>query len=176
MKKIILILTVAALTFVSCKKETIEPTPVVEPTPTVTSYSIEFLAGDYSGTHYTDIVIKVNGDSIGVLSSATTTMTTGDAADYWDNNGELPVAGALSFNAELNTSYNIEAYTLSGNLIGSTGSKPFILVYDSDFGNRPWLTDDGYIPNDNSSVGADGNDCSFIGADKTLLLIFEIDG
>lgn len=172
MKKIILILTVAALTFVSCKKETIEPTPV---------YSIEFLAGYYPNTaNYTDIVIKVNGDSIGVLTTHTTTLNAEDVAKYYELNKEFPIMQTLVFEAYLDSLYNIEAYTLSGELIGSTGEKLFKLVPDNDFdGDKPWLTDDvytaDYTANVSSQVGANGNDCTFLGIDKTLLLIFEIE-
>jgi hypothetical protein len=179
MKKYNLILAVTFLALASCEKETIEPTPVVEPTPTVTAseYSIEFLAGDYYyGIHYTDIVIKVNGDSIGVLSSATTDMDVADVVEYYELNGEFPNTGALSFSANLGTDYNIEAFTLLGDLIGSTGSLTLKLLDDADFGGqKPSLGNWGdWNENPSSPVGDNGSDCRFIGINKTLLLIFEI--
>jgi hypothetical protein len=175
MKKYILILVAAFLTLASCKKEAIEPTP--EPQPVAaTQYTIKFLAGDYSIVHYTDIVIKVNGDSIGVLSSTTTNMDIVGVAEYYDVNGEFPNTGALSFSANLGTLYNIEAFTLFGDPIGSTGSLTLKLVPDADFGGqKPSLGDwNGWTESPLSPVGSNGNDCNFIGINKTLLLIFEI--
>lgn len=179
MKKSILLLAIGMLALTSCKKETLEP---VAPEPTATTpigsdYSIEFLAGDYTSSHYTDITIKVNGDDIGTLSSSTTTMTAEDVSNYYNANGQFPNSGALTFSADLNSYYNIEAFTSSGDLIGSTGSKELILVPDNDFGgDKPWLTDDVYTGSGSSPVGVNGNDCSFVGINNTLLLIFEIDG
>lgn len=172
-KSILLSIGVLSLIFASCKKDVVEPTPTVV---TQSNYSIHFLAGSYDATHYTDVVIKINGDSIGVLSSHTTTLSIEDIADYYETNGEFPFFPPLEFSAQLGLSYNIEAFTSSGELIGSTGSKPLILVDDNDFGgDKPWLTDDSYNGSPNSPVGVDGNDCHFFGVDETLLLVFELE-
>lgn len=173
MKNVILLFALG-LVFIGCKKE--NPEPTAQPAPVATSnYTIQFFAGDYGPTHYTDVVIRVNGDSIGVLTSHTTTLNAEGVSNFYDANGEFP-PGALSFDVDLNSSYNIEAYTLSGQLIGSTGMKQLILVPDNDFGgNKPWLTDDVWNGNASSPVGTNGNDCSFVGINKTLLLIFELE-
>ena len=175
MKKYILILVAAFLTLASCKKEAIEPTP--EPQPVAaTQYTIKFLAGDYSAAYYTDIVIKVNGDSVGVLSSATTTMNSEGVNTAYNASGVFP--NSLSVDVDLGSSYNIEAFTLSGDLIGSTGSKALTLVPDNDSNtgeDKLWLTDDVWNGNPGSPVGTSGNDCQFVGKPTTLLLLFQME-
>jgi len=173
MKKYILILATVFLTLASCKKEAIEPEP--EPQPVAaTQYTIKFLAGDYSAAYYTDIVIKVNGDSVGVLSSATTTMDDAGVSSAYEASGVFP--NSLSTQVDLGSSYNIEAFTLSGDLIGSTGSKQLMFTPDNDYGgDKLWLTDDVWNGSPASPVGTSGNDCQFVGKPTTLLLLLQME-
>jgi hypothetical protein len=172
MKKSILLLAVSfgMLAFTSCKKETIEPV-VENPTEPVvvveTEYTFEFLATDVVGeNNYTDIVVRVNGDSIGVTPS-----TALNTEGIYNSNGQV---ASLSMDGDINSYYTIEAYTSSGELIMSVNNAQFLENLSEDFGEgRIYLTDS-FEEDDNSPVGSGGIDCHFVDINNKLVFLFEV--
>lgn len=170
------------MALLSCKKEDVEPIET-EPTDTTAAspdYDLVFVAADYSGMHYTNLELSIDGNLVGDLG--TTTKTNDNMTDDYVANSTI--ATGLTFEAYADSLYSFEIRDKASDTIVTSVNSNVILANNNDFGGQTpllgtpsWNWNTSYIdPGIGSGIGDGGYEVYYFSIETTLVVIVECEG